>query len=86
MVVFVGSNDKTRNGTYYPVVDYTLHEKYDNPFYAHDIGVVRVGKSIKFSDKVKPISYSPEEVPDNVEATLTGWGRMAVNILKNPLD
>lgn len=41
---------------------------------ANDIGVARIRGSITFTDIVKAIDYSSDEVPDGVNLQLTGWG------------
>jgi len=74
--VFVGSNDLRSGGTYYKVEKYITHEKYNQPSFANDIAVIRVQGSITFNDKVQPIEYSSEEVPDGAVLQLTGWGRL----------
>lgn len=79
--IYVGSNDLKGNGTYYNVEKCIVHENYDEPLFSHDFAVVRVQGSIALNDKVQPIEYSSEEVPDGVVAQLTGWGRLTVNFV-----
>ncbi|XP_055321372.1 chymotrypsin-1-like [Sitodiplosis mosellana] len=76
MAIYVGSNDLNSGGTYYKVEKYITHERYNQPGFANDIAVIRVQRSITFSDKIQAIEYSPEEVPDEAVLQLTGWGRL----------
>lgn len=76
----VGTNDKTNGGTFYKIENYTTHEKHNKPRFAYDIGVARIEETIEFNDKVKPIELSSEEVPEDAEVTLTGWGQLGVRI------
>ncbi|XP_055321368.1 chymotrypsin-1-like [Sitodiplosis mosellana] len=76
--IYVGSNDLKNGGTSYKVEKIIAHEQYNKPAYAYDIAVVRVQGSITFSDKVKTIEYSSEEVPDGAVLQLTGWGTLQV--------
>lgn len=52
------------------------HPAYDPDTTMNDIAVVKLEKPIKFSPKVQPILLpgKGEIVPDNVEATVAGWG------------
>lgn len=79
--VYVGSNDVKKGGTYYKVEKFFTHEKYNQPNFANDIAVIRVQGSITFNDKVQPIVYSSEEVPDGAALQLTGWGRLRVSLI-----
>lgn len=81
----VGTNDLESGGTYYNVKKYIQHEKYTEPpsKFSNDIAVIKVRESIIFNDKVQPIEYSPEEVPDNTVTRLTGWGKLIVSFSHN---
>lgn len=70
----VGTNDLRGDGTYYNADKIIMHEGYNQPRFANDIGLVRIRETIKFTDHVKSIDYSSEEVPDGADLQLTGWG------------
>lgn len=57
-----------------------MHEKYGIPAYANDIALMKVVGTIKFDDKVKPIELMKDEVKDDTDLILTGWGRLSVRI------
>ncbi|XP_031627817.1 trypsin-3-like [Contarinia nasturtii] len=75
--VLVGTNDLKNGGIYYKVARYFAHEQYDSPAFANDIALIKVKDEIEFTEKVKPIELSKDEVPDGAELTLTGWGRLS---------
>lgn len=77
--IYVGSNDLKNGGTYYKIQKIKAHEKFNKPNYANDIAVIRVQGAITFTDKVQPIEYSSEEVPDGASLQLTGWGQLQVS-------
>lgn len=56
-----------------------IHESYDKPQSAYDIGLIRVRTPIKFSEKVQPIKYSPNQVPVGADMQVTGWGKPQIN-------
>lgn len=76
--ILVGTNDLAKGGQYFQVKSFVMHEDYNRPQFANDIAIVKLSESIEYNDKVQPISYDDEEVPDGAELQLTGWGRMRV--------
>lgn len=74
----MGTNDLKVGGTYYQTERYVIHESYNNPKLANDIAVLRVRGSITFTEKVQPIGYSSEGVPDGIKLQLTAWGSYKV--------
>lgn len=76
--ILVGTNDLKNGGEYYKAKRFVLHESYGNPRYAHDIALIEVKGTINFNGRVQAIEPSSEEVPDNVDLQLTGWGLLAV--------
>lgn len=83
--ILVGTNDLGKGGTYYKVEKLIAHADYNNPQFAYDIAVIRIRGKIEFNEKVQPIEYSPDEVPDNADVQLTGWGRLRVGIVRRKL-
>lgn len=78
--ILVGTNDLRKGGAYYKVEKLIAHADYNNPQFAYDIALIRIKGKIEFNDRVQPIEYSPDEVPDDAEVQLTGWGRLRVII------
>lgn len=76
--ILVGTNDLGNGGTRYKIENIILHEDHNDPKFSNDIALIRVKGSIQFNDKVQPIEYSSEEVPDGTEVELTGWGDLIV--------
>lgn len=42
-------------------------------------------KDIEFNDRVQPIQYTSEEVPDGEEVEFLGWGKIRVCKFKNKI-
>lgn len=80
--ILVGTNDLRNGGTYYKTEKIIQHEKYNQPQFANDVGLVRIKGTLELSDKVRAIKFSDEEVPDGANVQLTGWGRLSVCLLK----
>ena len=80
VTIYVGSNDLLlADGTYYRAKQIIAHNDYNRPNFANDIALIRVHGPIVFTDKVQPIEYSSEEVPDGAVLQLTGWGAWQVS-------
>lgn len=75
--ILVGTNDLKTGGTLYNVSKLIAHERYNQPHFAHDIGLILIDGTIEFNDKVKPIKYSNKVVPDGTPLMVTGWGRLS---------
>lgn len=80
--IVVGTSRWNSFGTNYKVREFVIHEQYYGRDHAFDIALVRVQDPIKFTKYVKPIRYSAEEVPDDVELEVFGWGRLSVGCLE----
>lgn len=78
--ILVGTNDRNSGGTYYTPEHIEKHESFNRPAFANDVAVIRVKGTIEFNDRVQPIEYSPDEVPNDADVLLTGWGRLRVRI------
>lgn len=76
--IVVGTN-QWKSGVQYVPETFIIHEDYDNPPFAYDIGLIRVQTPIEFSEKVRPIKYSAEEVPIGASLQATGWGYLKRN-------
>lgn len=64
-------------GKLYKVSKLIAHEKYNQPHFAHDVGLILIDGEIEFSEKVKPIKYSNKFVEAGAELRVTGWGRLS---------
>lgn len=67
VTVIVGTSKWNSGGTAYNVDKFIIHERYGDGAFMFDIGIIRVQEPIIFTKYVKPIHYSAEEVPQNVE-------------------
>lgn len=81
--MIVGTNDLKTGGIRYNVKQLIMHEKYNQPLAANDIGLIKIDGTIKFDDKVQPIKYSNKIVSQKARhLQITGWGRLNVSRLK----
>lgn len=78
--ILVGTNDLKNGGTIYKAEKLINHEKYGQPAFAYDIGLIQVEGTIEFTEKVQPIKYSNTVVPGDVALQATGWGRLSVSL------
>ena len=76
----VGTNCLKTGGQNYTVEKYIIHEDFKPDARGNDIAVIRVKGKIDFNNRVRAIKYTKKEFPDDVEAQLTGWGRLEVSI------
>lgn len=63
--ILVGTNDLTKGGTRYKVSALYEHSRFNIPYFANDIGLIRISGSISFTTSIQPIEYSPKEVQPN---------------------
>lgn len=76
----VGTTKLSLGRTRYTAKDTIVHEQYDEPLNANDIGLIRVTDSIEFNAKVQPVKYSRKEVGSGEKLKIYGWGRLFVRI------
>lgn len=74
MEVLVGTNDTDAGGERYRAEEIILHEDFESRHLANNIGLVRLNKPIEFNDRVQPIKYTADAVPENTELVVTGFG------------
>lgn len=60
--ILVGTNDLTEGGERYHVEKLIMHNGYNIPRLANNIGLIRVQDIIEFNQFVQPIEYSREEI------------------------
>lgn len=70
--ILVGTNDLYSGGKRYKVKQVIPHERYNEPSFANDIGVVRIDGKIEFNEKVQPIKYSKRVVESGAHLQTTG--------------
>lgn len=82
--MIVGTNDLSTGGIRYNVQKLIIHEKYNKPLAANDIGLIKINGTIKFDGKnVQPIKYSKKKVKEGVKNLLvSGWGRLNVGSIE----
>ncbi|KAJ3649445.1 hypothetical protein Zmor_021187 [Zophobas morio] len=51
-----------------------LHKDYDEDLLANDIGLVRLSRPLNLGGNTAAVSLSSEELGDNVDITVSGWG------------
>lgn len=80
----VGTTDLKSGGTQYTVKTLIVHEKYNDPLLANDIGLLEINGTIQFDgEKVQPISYSDRFVGEGERLLITGFGRLGVSNERN---
>lgn len=77
--MLVGTNDLGSGGTRYKSQKFIVNERYNQPSFANDIGLLRVNGKIELNEKVQPIKYSNEFVKGGTTLQATGWGRLSVS-------
>lgn len=76
--ILVGTNNLKQGGQRYKVQKLIQHERYNQPSFANDIGLIRINGQIQFNEKVQPIKYSNKFVKGGTHLSTTGWGRIEV--------
>lgn len=78
--IVVGTNNLESGGIAYKPKRIIKHELYNQPFFANDIGIVKLDK-IEFNEKVQPIKFSSNYVENGTVLRATGWGRFSVSTI-----
>lgn len=83
--ILVGTNKLSSGGMRYKVKKTIKHEfffmpEYLDPDVTYDIALIMVQTPIQFNNKVQPIKYSIEEVGENENLRVYGWGSLSVSI------
>lgn len=73
--IMVGSNI-ILNGTFYQANKIIMHERYNKPECANNIGLLRVEGKIEFGRKVLPINITAKEILEGRQIEITGWGQL----------
>ncbi|XP_001605658.3 chymotrypsin-2 [Nasonia vitripennis] len=77
--VVVGTTSRSQgSGTAYQAEKLIYHQGYSTEKFQNDIGLVRVDRDIKFSEKVQPIELARKDtIAVGESVVLSGWGRVA---------
>lgn len=75
ITVRAGSSLKTSGGVVIPVEQAIIHQKYDKRTLFNDVAVLKLSADFTYSDVVKPIVLNCDEVPDETECVVSGWGK-----------
>lgn len=51
------------------------HPKYDRRTLMNDVAVLKLNQDLTFSEVIQPILFNCNEVPDNIDCIVSGWGR-----------
>lgn len=57
------------------VVESIPHEGYGNLL--NDIALMKLNRPLEFNDAIRPIELLTEEIPDNGEVVISGWGKVS---------
>lgn len=84
MEILVGTNKLSSGGTRYKVKKTIKNELYYMPEnldadVTYDIALIHVQTPIQFNSEVQPIKYSTEEINENENLQVFGWGRLKVS-------
>ncbi|EDW92318.2 coagulation factor IX [Drosophila yakuba] len=77
MTALLGGHDMDLPNTFLevPIDRKILHPQFDMSNYKHDIALLRMKQEVHFSDHIRPICLSNNQILEGVQSyTLTGWG------------
>lgn len=76
--VVVGSNQWNSSENTFKVKRLIPHEKYNQPKFAFNIGLIHLKSSIEFNDKINAIEYSMKDVPEGSNLQVVSFGSSLV--------
>lgn len=79
--VIAGAHQIRYGGTQYAVNKIVNHPNFSENDLNNDISVVRTAHPINLAKHVRPIALPTVEFPDNVAATVSGWGKDRVSMM-----
>ncbi|KAF5287783.1 hypothetical protein FQA39_LY15719 [Lamprigera yunnana] len=77
MTVVVGTNKVNAGGVTHSISSVVYHSEYTIVTARHDIGLIKLDSEISFNEKVQPIELNTDNIEENVECVLSGWGRLS---------
>lgn len=75
--IMVGSNI-IPNGTFYQANKIIVHERYNKPECAYNIGLLRVEGRIEFGKTVLAIDLTAKDILEGRQIEITGWGQLGL--------
>lgn len=79
IVKIVTGTNKWKSGTKYLPKKFMIHEKYNDPRFAYDVGLIQLQTSIEFNYKTQPIKLSKEFIKHRANLTVSRWGYIGVS-------
>ena len=73
--VRAGSSLRSSGGVVIPVKQAINHPEYDQKTLLNDVAVLKLSESFEFNDVIQPIALNCDEVSDDTECIVSGWGR-----------
>ncbi|XP_055842716.1 serine protease SP24D-like [Episyrphus balteatus] len=77
IIIRVGSMYRLTGGKLVAVKNIKVHEHYGN--FLNDIALLELEETLTFSSNVQPIALSTDEVPNDAQVIISGWGRLYEN-------
>lgn len=78
--VVVGITNLTEAGTAYKATKLIKHSRYNKPYFANDIGLIKLNSSVQMSKLIQPIKFSPHEVLENSTLQLSKSAELHFNV------
>lgn len=78
--IVVGTNEWS-SGVEYKPKKFIIHEKFNVPAFAHDVGLIQLQTPIEFNEKTQPIKLSRKFIEAGMNLKVTGWGFTSVSII-----
>lgn len=72
-IIVLGAYHLTEDGTWYGIDSVINHPDHD--LYHNDISLVKTDRRIHFTNDIRPIKISKQNVGESGTALLTGWGK-----------
>ncbi|XP_015586368.1 chymotrypsin-1 [Cephus cinctus] len=87
LTVITGTNSLATGGDTYGIQNLTYHSSYDDSAsstWRHDIAIIRLSTELTVSSSQSIISLPTEDAPTDVDATVSGWGRVLYPSYSSP--
>lgn len=69
--VVVGLTNLTESGSKYTATKLIKHSRYNKPYFANDIALIKLSSPLELNKLVQPIPFSPHEIPGNTTLFLS---------------
>uniref|UniRef100_A0A182PUR2 Peptidase S1 domain-containing protein n=1 Tax=Anopheles epiroticus TaxID=199890 RepID=A0A182PUR2_9DIPT len=78
--LYLGSADRLSGGRNVTAERFVIHPDFDAQTYANDVALVRLAESLAFTgDQLQPVRLATEFFETATDATVSGWGRLAIS-------